>query len=192
MYLYPCYAFKFERTGWAIRLCSTPLYLAGVSMYSYAPGSDFNKYDSLGTVLAGFHYDLNLLTIHGKSRFPGLSVWLRDGRWVTSVPLRRSVYFVSTYMYSNLVNSHASVVVVVVTTIGALATAAAAAAPLKRYVAHIGTTKCASRNYSTAPTIIMACFLPKPKYIYGVCSLTQGCCGGVTVIIPAPPSTTKA
>uniref|UniRef100_A0A7S2G785 Isopenicillin N synthase-like Fe(2+) 2OG dioxygenase domain-containing protein n=1 Tax=Octactis speculum TaxID=3111310 RepID=A0A7S2G785_9STRA len=30
--------------------------------------------------LAGFHYDLNFLTIHGKSRFPGLYVWLRDGR----------------------------------------------------------------------------------------------------------------
>jgi hypothetical protein len=30
----------------------------------------------------GFHYDLNLLTIHGRSRFPGLHVWLRDGRRV--------------------------------------------------------------------------------------------------------------
>ena len=29
----------------------------------------------LGTVLAGFHYDLNFLTVHGKSRFPGLKVW---------------------------------------------------------------------------------------------------------------------
>eukprot|EP00904_Undaria_pinnatifida_P009792 jgi/Undpi1/5943/HiC_scaffold_2.g01217.m1 len=50
-------------------------------------GSDFKKHDSVGTVLAGFHYDFNLLTIHGKSRFPGLSVWLRDGRKVpVSVP----------------------------------------------------------------------------------------------------------
>lgn len=31
---------------------------------------------------AGYHYDLNFLTIHGKSRFPGLFVWLRDGRRV--------------------------------------------------------------------------------------------------------------
>jgi isopenicillin N synthase-like dioxygenase len=30
----------------------------------------------------GFHYDLNLLTIHGRSRFPGLHIWLRDGRRV--------------------------------------------------------------------------------------------------------------
>jgi hypothetical protein len=43
-------------------------------------GSDFNKYGANGTVLAGYHYDLNFLTIHGKSRFPGLYVWLRDGR----------------------------------------------------------------------------------------------------------------
>ncbi|CAM9378070.1 unnamed protein product [Choristocarpus tenellus] len=47
-------------------------------------GSDFGKHGTLGTVLAGFHYDLNLLTIHGKSRFPGLSVWLRDGRYTLS------------------------------------------------------------------------------------------------------------
>ena len=32
-----------------------------------------------GTVLAGYHNDLNLFTIHGKSRYPGLHVWLRDG-----------------------------------------------------------------------------------------------------------------
>lgn len=43
-------------------------------------GSDFNTWDKPGTALAGYHYDLNFLTIHGKSRFPGLYVWLRDGR----------------------------------------------------------------------------------------------------------------
>lgn len=42
-------------------------------------GSDLNKYSEVGTVLAGWHNDLNLLTIHGKSRYPGLFVWLRDG-----------------------------------------------------------------------------------------------------------------
>ena len=39
-------------------------------------GSDLQKYD-VGTTFAGFHYDLNFL-IHGKSRHPGLSVWLRN------------------------------------------------------------------------------------------------------------------
>jgi isopenicillin N synthase-like dioxygenase len=43
-------------------------------------GSDFNKFGKDGTVLAGYHYDLNFLTIHGKSRFPGLSVWSRAGQ----------------------------------------------------------------------------------------------------------------
>lgn len=42
-------------------------------------GSDLSKYNQLDTVFAGFHYDFNLLTIHGKSRFPGLYIWLRDG-----------------------------------------------------------------------------------------------------------------
>lgn len=50
-------------------------------------GSNFNKYNKVGTVLAGFHYDLNFLTIHGKSRFPGLFVWTRDGtKTPVSVP----------------------------------------------------------------------------------------------------------
>lgn len=43
-------------------------------------GSDFNKYGDLGRVLAGVHYDLNFITIHGKSRFPGLYVWARSGK----------------------------------------------------------------------------------------------------------------
>lgn len=50
-------------------------------------GSNFNRYGDLGRVLAGFHYDLNFLTIHGKSRFPGLYVWTREGKKVAvSVP----------------------------------------------------------------------------------------------------------
>ena len=43
-------------------------------------GSDFNKFQKDGTVLAGYHTDLNFMTIHGKSRFPGLSVWSRKGK----------------------------------------------------------------------------------------------------------------
>jgi len=43
-------------------------------------GSDFNRFGKLGTVLASYHYDLNFLTIHGKSRFPGLFVWTREGK----------------------------------------------------------------------------------------------------------------
>ncbi|ORY46863.1 hypothetical protein BCR33DRAFT_757773 [Rhizoclosmatium globosum] len=52
----------------------------------YAPhllaptGSDLSLYGKVGTVLAGFHADLNFLTIHGKSRFPGLHIWTRAGK----------------------------------------------------------------------------------------------------------------
>jgi len=42
-------------------------------------GSDLGRFNAVDTVFAGFHYDLNFMTIHGKSRFPGLYIWLRDG-----------------------------------------------------------------------------------------------------------------
>ncbi|XP_062093447.1 uncharacterized protein LOC133799445 [Humulus lupulus] len=51
-------------------------------------GSDLQTYGEVGTVFAGYHYDLNFLTIHGRSRFPGLNIWLRNGRKVeVKVPL---------------------------------------------------------------------------------------------------------
>ncbi|KAI1099327.1 Clavaminate synthase-like protein [Jackrogersella minutella] len=40
--------------------------------------SDLNKYGAKNTILAGFHTDLNFLTIHGRSRYPGLHVWARN------------------------------------------------------------------------------------------------------------------
>lgn len=40
-------------------------------------GSDLSKYE-VGTTFAGFHYDLNFITIHGKSKYPGLSLWTRE------------------------------------------------------------------------------------------------------------------
>ncbi|KAL8162349.1 hypothetical protein V2J09_013838 [Rumex salicifolius] len=45
-------------------------------------GSDLKQYGEEGTVFAGYHYDLNFLTIHGRSRFPGLNIWLRNGQKV--------------------------------------------------------------------------------------------------------------
>lgn len=48
-------------------------------------GSDFNVFNQEGTILAGFHTDLNFLTIHGKSRYPGLSVWTRNGERMSVV-----------------------------------------------------------------------------------------------------------
>jgi isopenicillin N synthase-like dioxygenase len=40
--------------------------------------SDLAKYGQEGTILAGFHTDLNFLTIHGRSRYPGLHIWARN------------------------------------------------------------------------------------------------------------------
>jgi len=40
-------------------------------------GSDLEK-NKISTVFAGWHYDISFMTIHGKSRYPGLFVWTRD------------------------------------------------------------------------------------------------------------------
>ncbi|KAF8913122.1 hypothetical protein CPB84DRAFT_1760395 [Gymnopilus junonius] len=40
--------------------------------------SDLLKYGKKNTILAGFHSDLNFLTIHGRSRYPGLNIWARN------------------------------------------------------------------------------------------------------------------
>ena len=45
-------------------------------------GSDLRKHSRPGTVLAGCHADLNLLTVHGRGRLPGLFVWTRSGERV--------------------------------------------------------------------------------------------------------------
>jgi isopenicillin N synthase-like dioxygenase len=40
--------------------------------------SDLRRYGQKDTILAGFHTDLNFLTIHGRSRYPGLHIWARN------------------------------------------------------------------------------------------------------------------
>ncbi|GAA6034387.1 hypothetical protein JCM8097_002698 [Rhodosporidiobolus ruineniae] len=40
--------------------------------------TDLKKYGQVGEIFAGFHTDLNFLTIHGRSRFPGLHIWARN------------------------------------------------------------------------------------------------------------------
>lgn len=51
--------------------------LSGGSHLLAPTGSDLEK-NSVGAIFAGFHYDIAFLTIHGKSRYPGLYVWLRN------------------------------------------------------------------------------------------------------------------
>jgi len=54
--------------------------------------SDLSRYGKINTILAGFHTDLNFLTIHGRSRYPGLHVWARNtGRRIT-VKIPRGSY----------------------------------------------------------------------------------------------------
>ncbi|KAJ9078067.1 hypothetical protein DSO57_1010672 [Entomophthora muscae] len=51
------------------------------SSHLLAPtGSDLSRYNKAGTILAGFHYDLCFMTIHGKSRFPGLNIWAKGNK----------------------------------------------------------------------------------------------------------------
>ena len=48
--------------------------------------SDLIKFKP-GTAFASFHYDLNFITIHGKSRYPGLYLWTREmKRQPVSIP----------------------------------------------------------------------------------------------------------
>jgi len=42
-------------------------------------GIDVSKYE-VDTIVAGYHYDISFLTIHGKSRYPGLYIWTREGK----------------------------------------------------------------------------------------------------------------
>lgn len=43
-------------------------------------GSDMSTYgDAVGTTIAGYHYDISSLTIHARSRYPGLYIWRADG-----------------------------------------------------------------------------------------------------------------
>lgn len=48
-------------------------------------GTDLMRYGRPGTVHAGVHDDLNMISAHGQANHPGLRVWLRDG---TSTPVR--------------------------------------------------------------------------------------------------------
>uniref|UniRef100_L2G0R5 Clavaminate synthase-like protein n=1 Tax=Colletotrichum fructicola (strain Nara gc5) TaxID=1213859 RepID=L2G0R5_COLFN len=58
--------------------------LAEMAAVGYGPhllaptASDLVKYGKQDTILAGFHTDLNFLTIHGRSRYPGLHIWARN------------------------------------------------------------------------------------------------------------------
>ncbi|XP_012574284.2 uncharacterized protein [Cicer arietinum] len=65
------FGFGLPRDGFTSQMHLGPHILAST-------GSDLNKYNQEGTVIEAYHHDLNLLTIHGSNRFPGLNIWLRN------------------------------------------------------------------------------------------------------------------
>ena len=66
---------SWEKKVWNL----TPNLLLAPRPHLLAPtASDLVKYGKKDTILAGFHTDLNFLTIHGRSRYPGLHVWARN------------------------------------------------------------------------------------------------------------------
>ena len=54
--------------------------LQGGSHVLAPTGVNVDEYNKVGTVYAGYHKDISFFTIHGKSRYPGLYVWLRNGK----------------------------------------------------------------------------------------------------------------
>ncbi len=63
----------------SILIISLQQLISLASPHLLAPtSSDLVKYGKKDTILAGFHSDLNFLTIHGRSRYPGLNIWARN------------------------------------------------------------------------------------------------------------------
>ena len=56
-----------------------PHLLAPTGSYLGPGGEGGSTLAKVGTVLAGYHADLNFLTIHGRSCFPGLNIFTRSG-----------------------------------------------------------------------------------------------------------------
>lgn len=45
-----------------------------------APNGSDLRVNKEGAILNGFHYDISFMTCHGKSRYPGLYIWLRNNQ----------------------------------------------------------------------------------------------------------------
>ncbi|KAG5919916.1 hypothetical protein E4U42_006383 [Claviceps africana] len=93
--------------------------------------SDLTKYSAKDTILAGFHTDLNFLTIHGRSRYPGLHVWARNtgDRLAVAIPPGRHLLVQAgkqlEHLTGGLIKAGYHEVVVTEQTLGAVAARAA-------------------------------------------------------------------
>ncbi len=44
-------------------------------------GTDMERYaGEVGRTLAGYHYDISMLSLHGRARYPGLYIWTAEGK----------------------------------------------------------------------------------------------------------------
>lgn len=69
----------------------TNLMTAGAHLLA-PTGTDLALYGKdVGRTLAGYHYDISLLSLHGKARYPGLHIWTKDGRRMPVVMPRGTI-----------------------------------------------------------------------------------------------------
>ena len=58
---------------------------SGNERYLIPGGSNIGR-ERVGTVFTAYHYDFNLTSIQGRTRYPGLYAWTRDGSRVAVNP----------------------------------------------------------------------------------------------------------
>nr|ODO04288.1 hypothetical protein L204_00645 [Cryptococcus depauperatus CBS 7855] len=63
---------------WEKTLSDWGVFMKQASHLLAPTATNLDRYGKLDTVFAGFHTDLNFLTIHGQSRYPGLHIWARN------------------------------------------------------------------------------------------------------------------
>ena len=72
--------------GFGIQLDYLSKHIVNGQKYLSPTAANLNKI-KFGEVITGFHRDFDILTIHGKARFPGLFAWLNTGqKFLVKVP----------------------------------------------------------------------------------------------------------
>ena len=121
--------FGLPRDAFTSRMAHGPHLLAPTA-------TDFARFGAQGTVLAGFHADLNFVTAHGRSRFPGLYVWTRGGARVPVKIPPGCLLLQAGLQFQHLTGGHVLAgfheVVVSEATVAGISAAAAAGASLWR------------------------------------------------------------
>ncbi len=125
--------FGLPRAAFAGRMAHGPHLLAPTA-------SDFSRFGAAGTVLAGYHADLNFITAHGRSRYPGLFVWTREGRRIPVKIPPGCLLLQAGLQFQHLTGGHVLAGFHEVVVSGATADAIAAAAAAGRSLWRISST----------------------------------------------------